>query len=280
MEEEEQDLDAMGESEKEEIESESDELEQKTVPSDIDSDLGNAHSDHISESPVRESFSADENEDNKDKKKVAFSEKDEVLSEKENDAPVDLNASSSEDDHFAAKNKKSAKPKRRRKKKDTVPSPDSEPEPELIIQKSDSEDDFASNKKGKKGKGKKNNKAKGKEKVNKPMAAATDDVINPDNYEPVNQDIETAAPAAKPELPPELADKNPGAETHRCEKCRSVFPSKNKLYNHLKSTGHALYLPNKQAENTVKEEKKGMSKKKLKKISNFILKSHLKKFPN
>jgi len=28
-----------------------------------------------------------------------------------------------------------------------------------------------------------------------------------------------------------------------CAQCKSTFPSKNKLYNHLKTTGHAVYLP-------------------------------------
>merc|ERR1712059_237434 len=28
-----------------------------------------------------------------------------------------------------------------------------------------------------------------------------------------------------------------------CAQCKTNFPSKNKLYNHLKSSGHAVYLP-------------------------------------
>jgi len=46
-----------------------------------------------------------------------------------------------------------------------------------------------------------------------------------------------------------------------CAQCKSTFPSKNKLYNHLKVTGHAVYLPGgKEQEPTSSKSKKKKGK--------------------
>ena len=49
-----------------------------------------------------------------------------------------------------------------------------------------------------------------------------------------------------------------------CAKCKAKFPSKNKLFDHLKSTGHAVYLGNKEPDEVVAPTSK-KSKKKFKK---------------
>lgn len=45
-----------------------------------------------------------------------------------------------------------------------------------------------------------------------------------------------------------------------CAQCKAEFPSKNKLYNHLKSTGHAVFLP-KSGAPVLEEQKKKRGKK-------------------
>merc|ERR1712110_172237 len=45
-----------------------------------------------------------------------------------------------------------------------------------------------------------------------------------------------------------------------CAQCRNPFPSKNKLYDHLKSTGHAVYLPS--SASNLTENKRAKAKKK------------------
>ena len=42
---------------------------------------------------------------------------------------------------------------------------------------------------------------------------------------------------------------------HCCVTCKSNFPSKNKLFEHLKSTGHSVYLPGKGIQGNVKKSK-------------------------
>ena len=44
-----------------------------------------------------------------------------------------------------------------------------------------------------------------------------------------------------------------------CAQCKGSFPSKNKLFDHLKKTGHALYLP--PANGVVQESSKKKKKK-------------------
>lgn len=45
-----------------------------------------------------------------------------------------------------------------------------------------------------------------------------------------------------------------------CAQCKQTFPSKNKLYNHLKSTGHAVYLPKSGSDNISSKSKKKKDK--------------------
>jgi hypothetical protein len=52
------------------------------------------------------------------------------------------------------------------------------------------------------------------------------------------------------------------SESLSCEKCRSKFPSKNKLFTHLKNTGHAIYVDK---ESFVTEPKLSRKEKKKKK---------------
>ena len=54
-----------------------------------------------------------------------------------------------------------------------------------------------------------------------------------------------------------LIQRNIGADVYYF---RNPFPSKNKLYDHLKSTGHAVYLPS--SSSNLAENKKAKSKKK------------------
>lgn len=45
--------------------------------------------------------------------------------------------------------------------------------------------------------------------------------------------------------------------SHCCATCRASFPSKNKLFDHLKKSGHSVYLPNSKTSN-VKQKKKSL----------------------
>lgn len=111
-------------------------------------------------------------------------------------------------------------------------------EPIELLNKSDSDDDdWSSNKKGKKV------KSKGKkEKVEKK-----------ESKKEIKELVEELQSEIKTD-PIEPAD-----NVHRCATCKQVYQSKNKLFTHLKSTGHSVYLgelKNKPAE------KVGLKKKK------------------
>lgn len=91
-----------------------------------------------------------------------------------------------------------------------------------LVESDDEKEDWHSNKKSKKSKA----KVKGKNEKPKPVEIV---------------------PEAKVE---EIPEKNSKAQTtsesdgvdHRCATCREIFPSKNKLFNHLKKTNHSIYL--------------------------------------
>uniref|UniRef100_A0A336LIR3 DnaJ homolog subfamily C member 21 n=1 Tax=Culicoides sonorensis TaxID=179676 RepID=A0A336LIR3_CULSO len=126
--------------------------------------------------------------------------------------------------------KKRDKSKKQNKKK-TLPvsrvSESSEPDQPIsdiglkVEKNNDDDDDFTwneGNKKSKKGKG------KAKTKTN------------------------TTASAPKPESvvaqkKEEKTSKKSETEEHKCVTCNNLFPSKNKLFNHLKQTGHSVYIP-------------------------------------
>ncbi|XP_063695606.1 dnaJ homolog subfamily C member 21 [Culicoides brevitarsis] len=101
-------------------------------------------------------------------------------------------------------------------------------EPAITLEsKPDDDDDFAwddGNKKSKKGKGKgKNTKNVAKQEPTTASSAPTE--------EKVPQKSQPAASSASQDL--------------KCATCNNSFPSKNKLFNHLKQSGHSVYLPKK-----------------------------------
>lgn len=50
--------------------------------------------------------------------------------------------------------------------------------------------------------------------------------------------------------------------SHCCAICKNEFTSKNKLFDHLKKTGHQIYLPDSQSNNTnTKSQKKKLKQK-------------------
>lgn len=87
----------------------------------------------------------------------------------------------------------------------------------LGIEKDDFAWDDGGSKKSKKSKNKSNSK---KEKI-----TTTTTIKAPD-------------PPVKPNLDPELSEK----VEHKCATCTGIFPSKNKLFEHLKKTNHSVYL--------------------------------------
>lgn len=79
------------------------------------------------------------------------------------------------------------------------------------------DDDWTSNKKAKKVKTKSKPKAKLQE-----------------------SEVKVEEKPVEPEATQESGDENPAE--HRCATCRDSFPSKNKLFAHLKKTNHSIYL--------------------------------------
>merc|ERR1712107_551390 len=114
-----------------------------------------------------------------------------------------------------------------------------------------------------KGKGKKKNKGKEKEvqkeKENLPTNENLEEIKNP--------------PEQKKNLQKEIVNKesafsedeeDTNKDKLKCEKCNSEFPSKNKLFNHLKSMGHAVYLG--QIKDKGKPAEKKLTKKQKKRL--------------
>ena len=81
-----------------------------------------------------------------------------------------------------------------------------------------------------------------------------------------NENKNVCSPNPDPILPTNQhdSDENVSDPELKCGKCGSVFPSKNKLFNHLKSTGHALYLGQEKAK--VKSTDQKLTKKQKRKL--------------
>lgn len=94
-------------------------------------------------------------------------------------------------------------------------------EEEIPSKASDEDDDWSNSKKAKK------SKTKGKVKNEKPK---------PSEIEPSVEELPVPLPTSSE---PQAED---DSTEHRCATCREVFPSKNKLFAHLKKTNHSIYL--------------------------------------
>lgn len=102
---------------------------------------------------------------------------------------------------------------------------------EIVNGKSDKEeedDDFDWNKK----KGK-----KVKQKASNKPAKNNAETQKSEKESPVTQSSSTTSAAKDCDKPP--------VTTHLCSTCKSQFPSKNKLFDHLKKTNHSVYIPKK-----------------------------------
>ncbi|XP_062548731.1 dnaJ homolog subfamily C member 21 [Armigeres subalbatus] len=150
-----------------------------------------------------------------------------------------------------------AKPKKGKNKKKPItkiPFSDEEEEHVDILRptssKADSDDDWGGSKKPKKG------KAKGKEvgqgKVKNDLTAkesSSKDVPKPETN------------TAKSTETPPVEESQVGTDVdHKCVTCNEKFNSKNKLFNHLKQTGHSVYVDKLKAQQ--KTESKGGKKRK------------------
>jgi DnaJ family protein A protein 5 len=139
--------------------------------------------------------------------------------------------------------------------------------------------DFESGRKPKKG------KVKGKKKGNKSSKldknSAPESLVQEETLDVVEAAVKTEPEIVNvlknseellPETEPDVSARADGNSSKRsteskemlhCAKCKAKFPSKNKLFDHLKSTGHAVYLGDKPDEVPAPTSKK--SKKKSKK---------------
>lgn len=125
---------------------------------------------------------------------------------------------------------KSKKGKNKKKPAKRVSISDEAEEPALDIplpgtsRVEDSDDDWAGgSKKSKKGKGKSKDSGAAKAKAGKEI-----------KEEPVQEPSAAPAEPAKEEVETE--------SEHKCVTCNEKFGSKNKLFNHLKQTGHSVYV--------------------------------------
>ena len=151
------------------------------------------------------------------------------------------------DDEFLTngQGKKKGKTKKKNKPKN-ISIVDSDEKLDLLTQVSD-DSDFEFNKKttkSKKNRKTAKEKVEDKENENKNICPPNPDPILPTNQHDPDENV------SDPEL--------------KCGKCGSVFPSKNKLFNHLKSTGHALYLGHEKAK--VKPADQKLTKKQKRKL--------------
>lgn len=112
---------------------------------------------------------------------------------------------------------------------------------EVVTKLVSSEDeDWSNNKKGKK------SKAKVKTKVDKVKDEAADEV-----------EVTPIKPATESDKDDDETESS--SVEHRCATCNEKFPSKNKLFNHLKKTNHSIYL---KSEKVVKPTEVSKKKKK------------------
>uniref|UniRef100_A0A1Q3F275 DnaJ homolog subfamily C member 21 n=1 Tax=Culex tarsalis TaxID=7177 RepID=A0A1Q3F275_CULTA len=147
---------------------------------------------------------------------------------------------------------KSKKGKNKKKPAKRVSTSDEGEEPALDIplpgtsRVEDSDDDWGGSKKSKKGKGKSKDVGTSKAKAVKEV-----------KEEPVKEPQETPAEHAK-----EDAEATESVD-HKCVTCNEKFGSKNKLFNHLKQTGHSVYVDKlKAAQKGDGEKPKGGKKRK------------------
>jgi len=145
-------------------------------------------------------------------------------------------------------------------------SKDDESDNEFLKPVSDSDNDF-NGKPVRKGKGKSKKKdSKNKDNINTIQngnVGKTDtediDVINPSKEE----NEKSRKSKSKKSKPASKLNEDAESDTEmrrgdlNCAQCNQTFPSKNKLYAHLKSTGHAVYLPSNGSEKSSKKKKKG-----------------------
>lgn len=109
---------------------------------------------------------------------------------------------------------------------------------EILLKASDEDDDWSNSKKAKK------SKTKGKVKNEK---------SKPSENEPSVEELPVPMPT------PSEPQADDDSTEHRCATCKELFPSKNKLFAHLKKTNHSIYL--KEAKGKVAE-KVSLKKKK------------------
>lgn len=175
----------------------------------------------------------------------------------EKDEPPQDEASGVEDEEEEEEIVKAKSKKGKNKKKPVKklqPSEDEEEHVDILLpgaSKAESDDDWADSKKPKKGKAK--GKEVGQSKVKNGVAAkesVTKDVPKPET--------DTAKPI---ELTAESAESSADVD-HKCVTCNEKFNSKNKLFNHLKQTGHSVYVDKLKAQKSDGERSKGGKKRK------------------
>lgn len=172
------------------------------------------------------------------------------LDESIENPPVEKSVS---DDEFMTngQSKKKGKTKKKNKPKNiSVVDSDENEKVDLLTQVSDDSDFEFNKKKIKSKKNKKTAPSLSKEKVG----------------DKENENTNVCSPNPDPILPTNQhdSDENVSDPELKCGKCGSVFPSKNKLFNHLKSTGHALYLGQEKAK--VKSTDQKLTKKQKRKL--------------
>ena len=135
--------------------------------------------------------------------------------------------------------------------------------------------DFDTGKKAKKGKVKSKKKA-GQSTKSNPQPAVSVPTDGPDVLPVVEPNL-TVEPEASVECPADdglsgeaqvdaqkVQKESQAVDSQEmlpCAKCKAKFPSKNKLFNHLKSTGHAVYLGDQEPEVTLSKKSKMKAKK-------------------
>ncbi|KAG5679913.1 hypothetical protein PVAND_009449 [Polypedilum vanderplanki] len=150
----------------------------------------------------------------------------------ENDIEIEANEvePDAEEEVAASTSKsKSKKSKKKKGKQQTIVNSDhseneldSTAKNEDLLKANDSEDDddWGNSKKGKK------IKSKGKPKIEKAKEVQTPSI---------EQEVQTKTESQTSEL-------ESSEIIHKCATCNQTFPSKNKLFNHLKATNHSIYL--------------------------------------
>jgi len=171
---------------------------------------------------------------------------------------------------------RSKKQKKKQKKRAEIVESDSEPDNDIVTAVPESSDEDS--KRGKNGKSKSKKKLKKDKSPGDPII--NNDTCEPENSSKVIVDESDHVVAQESECPENIVEGNPDeeitiikasatenednsnksrsktskkenslekrdneSESLLCVQCRRSFPSKNKLFNHLKSTGHAVHIP-------------------------------------